>query len=166
MANVQESLPLTGDESLVEGVARVVAVEADLVWLEPEQGTSCGGCSSSGCHAKGLGTVASRLSARRFALQGHPELRVGDQVLLGVRGDALLKAAGVAYALPLVVKLAAAGLAQGLAGLDGLTLAASVIGLLVGLALARAWAARLLARGLTRPRFLRRLASGQACRLS
>ena len=40
----------------VEGIAHVVAVEGNRVWLEPEQTGSCGGCAASGvCGAKGMG---------------------------------------------------------------------------------------------------------------
>jgi len=151
---------------LVEGVARVVAIDAGGTWLEPEQGASCGGCTSMACGAKGLGTMASRLAARRFSLQGHPELRLGDRVVVGVRGDALLKAAGTAYAIPLCIMLAGGGMAQALAGRDSVTLAATVLGLVLGLGIARLMAARLAVRGITSPRLLRRLESGQSCRLS
>ena len=94
MLDLHETALLKEHETLVEGVARVIAVEPDQVWLEPEQSGSCGGCASSGCGAKGLGTVASYRAARRFSLRGHGELRVGDRILVGVRGDALLRAAG------------------------------------------------------------------------
>ena len=109
--------------------------------------------------------MASRLAARRFPLTGHPDLRVGDRVVVGVRGDALLKAALTAYALPLVAMLGAGVFAQSLAGNDSVTLAASVAGLLLGLGIARFWAGWLTARGITAPRFLRRAGFGQSCRL-
>ena len=63
---------------LVEGVARVVALDGHVAWLEPEQTTSCGGCASSGlCGAKGIGTTASRLEMRRFPLTNEPGLALG-----------------------------------------------------------------------------------------
>ncbi|MBS1224850.1 MAG: Positive regulator of sigma activity [Proteobacteria bacterium] len=166
MPDLPEPIPAGPDESLVEGVARVVSVDGAVAWLEPEQGPSCAGCTSQGCGARGLGTVASRLAARRFPLTGHPDLRVGDRVVVGVRGDALLKAALTAYALPLVAMLGAGVLAQTLAGNDGVTLAASVAGLLLGLGVARFWAGGLTARGITTPRFLCRAGFGQSCRLT
>jgi len=142
----------------------VVVVDGAVAWLEPEQGPSCAGCASLGCGSKGLGTLASRLAARRFPLTGHPDLRVGDRVVVGVRGDALLKAALTAYVLPLVAMLGAGVLAQALAGQDGITLVASVVGLVLGLGIARRWADRLTARGVIAPRFLRRAGLGQSCR--
>ena len=65
----------------VEGIARIVRVEPGRLWLEPEQTTSCGHCASNAScsmsesrEAPGMGTVASRLVARRFSL---PEREAG-----------------------------------------------------------------------------------------
>jgi len=66
----EQSLTESG-AALVEGIARVVAVEGAVAWLEPEQGPSCAGCNLPGLWRQGLGTVASRLAARRFPLAGH-----------------------------------------------------------------------------------------------
>lgn len=160
-----DQTPIDTDQGLIEGVARVVAIEGNLAWLEPEQSSSCGGCaSSSACGAKGLGTVANRLAARRFPIADHPGLAVGERVVVGVRGDALLKAAGTAYAIPLVTLLAAGGVAQWAAGSDGITFAASVAGLGLGMGIAYLGAGRLFARGAIAPRFLRRTAAtSQTC---
>jgi sigma-E factor negative regulatory protein RseC len=152
------------DPGLIEGSARVVAVEDGVAWLEPEQSGGCGGCASSACGAKGLGTLANRLAARRFPIADHPGLRVGERVVVGVRGNALLKAAGMAYAIPLATLFAAGGFAQWTAGNDAVTFAASLVGLALGMGLARLGAGRLFARGAVAPRFLRRIApSSQTC---
>ncbi|WP_295398920.1 SoxR reducing system RseC family protein [uncultured Thiocystis sp.] len=151
---------------LVEGLARVVAVEGRLAWLEPEQTTSCGGCAASGlCGAKGIGTTASRLEMRRFPLVNDAHLAVGERVVVGVDARALLKASGTAYALPLGIMLGAGGVAQWIAGSDGITMATMLAGLGVGLLAAR-WGARWLgARGQLAPRFLRRASAGETCRI-
>ncbi|MEJ2325811.1 MAG: SoxR reducing system RseC family protein [Chromatiaceae bacterium] len=146
---------------LVEGLARVVEIKGDVAWLEPEQTTTCGGCAASGaCGAKDMGTVASRVATRRFPLIDHPGLQVGERILVGVRGDALLKASLTAYALPLVTLFVGAGLAQWVFGQDGATLAGSLGGLVLGLLLARLGASRLLACGASAPRYLRRAGRG------
>ncbi|WP_295389306.1 SoxR reducing system RseC family protein [uncultured Thiodictyon sp.] len=157
----------TGSTELVEGTARVVEVTGAVAWLEPEATTSCGGCAASGaCGAKGIGTIANRVAARRFPLRDHPELRVGDRVVVGVRGDALVKAALTAYAMPLVTLFLGGGLAQWAWGTDATTIAASVGGLLFGLVLARLGAGRLFASGASAPRFLRRVGQApQTCQI-
>lgn len=153
--------------ALVEGVARVVAVTGSLVWLEPEQSTSCGGCTAAGlCGAKGIGTLANRLELRRFPLANTAELAVGERVVVGVSEGALLKASATAYALPLVAMLGAGGVAQWLAGSDGITMLTMVAALAIGLVAAH-WGARVLgARGQLAPRFLRRASAGETCRIA
>ena len=153
---------------LVEAIARVVAVSEVRVWLEPEQTSSCGSCATSGsCGAKGMGTTASRLEARRFTLaQPDEPLRVGDRVVVGVPENALVKAALTAYGLPLVLMLGAGVLAAGQGtNSDGFALIAMVAGLALGLVLARRRAKRLSAQGVLAPRYLRRADSTGSCSL-
>lgn len=153
-----------GAPALVEGIAHVVAVEGAVVWLEPEQTSSCGACAaSSACGAKGLGTASSRLEARRFSLENHPGLVVGERVVVGIRENALIKASLTAYAIPLAAMLGAGALAQWAAGSDGITMATMVGGLLLGLGLARLSASRMSARGELAPRFLRRADAASVC---
>lgn len=156
---------MSGDGSpLVEGAARVVAVDHGVAWLEPEQTGSCGGCASAAlCGSKGLGTLASRLEARRFPLPAGAGLHIGDRVIVGVREDALVKASMTAYALPLATSFAAGMLAQAVAHSDGITVAACALGLAIGLVLARLLARRLAARGEIAPRLLRRAGPAPAC---
>jgi len=155
-----------GAPTLVEGTARVVAVDGDRVWLVPEQTTSCGSCASSGaCGAKGIGTTASRLEARRFPLDNEAGLIIGERVVVGIRETALLKASLTAYALPLTTMLVAGGVAQSIAGSDGVTMASMAAGLALGLLAARLGAGRLFSRGEIAPKFLRRAGVGESCHI-
>ncbi len=153
---IEDSLDY-GAPTLVEGFAYVVAVEGETAWLEPEQTTSCGGCASaSACGAKGIGTLAERLEARRFSIPHQDGLRVGERVVVGVSEKALVKASLTAYAIPLAVMLISGGVAQWAVGSDLATMAAMAGGLLLGLAGARLNAGRLNAHGELSPRYLRR----------
>ena len=159
--NMTMNLPAVSGSHTVEGIARVVRVEGVVAWLEPEQTTSCGSCASaatcgSGSGSPGIGTVASRMEARRFALENPRGLRVGERVVVGVDARALIKASLTAYAMPLVAALATGGLAQWAVGSDLVTMGAMAAGLLAGLLAARVGAHRLSARGDLAPRFLRR----------
>lgn len=150
--------------TMVEGIAYVVAVEGNMAWLEPDQGSSCGGCASAAaCSSKSIGSVASRLEARRFQLVNDVGLRVGERVVVGIRENALLRASLTAYAIPLVTLLGAGALAQWAVGSDTVTMAAMLAGLVVGLMLSRLGAGRLMARGELAPRFLRRATPGETC---
>lgn len=151
---------------LLEGFARVVAQEGNRVWLEPEQTTSCGACASSGaCGAKGIGTIASRLELRRFAMVNEPGLMVGERIVVGVSERALLRASGTAYAIPLATSLGAGILAQWAKGDDIVTMIATLSGLALGLLAARLMADWLSARGQLTPRFLRRAGANENCQI-
>jgi sigma-E factor negative regulatory protein RseC len=157
------SLADTPDHT-VEGFAHVVRVEGDVAWLEPEQTTSCGGCASAQlCGSKGIGSVASRLEARRFQIDNGMDLAVGERIVVGVNDGALIKASLTVYAIPLATTLTAGCVAQWAAGRDGVTMAAMAAGLGLGLLLARFGAARLSARGELAPRVLRRAAPDETC---
>jgi sigma-E factor negative regulatory protein RseC len=148
----------------VEGIARVVRVEGAVAWLEPEQTTSCQGCASaSSCGTPGIGTVASRMEVRRFALDNPGNLAVGERVVVGVADRALIKGALIAYALPLATALAAGGIAESEFGSDLVSMAAMAAGLGLGLLAAHLGARRLARQGELAPHFLRRARPGETC---
>jgi sigma-E factor negative regulatory protein RseC len=153
-------------QDLVEGTARVVAIEGGMAVLEPEQTTSCGGCASANMCGDKAGNSAQWLKARRFSVANDHDLAVGDRVVVGVANGSLLRSAAAAYGLPMLTMMAAGITAQQWGGGDGASALAAVTGLLVGLVLARLWSRRLLARGELSPTVLRRAfgpGSGGAC---
>ena len=153
--------------SMNEGIAHVVSLEGNVAWLVPEQTGSCGGCAASGsCGAKGIGTIASRLEYRRFKIDNEANLAVGERVVIGIPDNALIKASITAYAIPLATLLLAGALAQWRFGNDLATMAAMVVGLLVGLGFSRVGAGHLLMQGNLAPRFLRRARPGETCNQS
>ena len=150
--------------TMTEGVAQVVELDGNMAWLVPESGSSCGGCSSAtACGSKGIGTVSSRLEARRFQLVNDFGLRVGERVVVGIRENALLRASITAYVIPLATLLVTGTLAQWVAGNDFVTMAAMLAGLVFGLWLARVRAGQLVAKGELSPRFIRRASMGETC---
>lgn len=174
IATDKDALPViqTAPAKAVEGTATVVRVGEGALWLEPEQTTSCGHCSSSAScgvsarEAAGIGTIASRLQARRFRLDipgGAGDFRVGDRIVVGVSEKALLSASITAYGLPLMTALVAGSLVQGMYGEDGTTMIGMGAGLALGLLAARLMARVLVARGDLAPRFLRRARPDETC---
>jgi sigma-E factor negative regulatory protein RseC len=148
----------------VEGIAHVVAIRGSRVWLEPEQTGSCGGCAASGtCGAKGMGTTANRLEARRFVINNEAGLVVGERVVVGIREHALLKASLTAYALPLAFMLGCGIAAQWAYGRDGITMLAMIAGLVLGFVVMRLGAGRLEVGGELAPQFLRRARINETC---
>jgi len=133
--------PHEPDETLIEGLARVVAVDHDQVWLVAEQPAACGSCATrSACGGGSATQTAPSWSAPRSLGPGQALLAVGDTVHIGVDRSALTRASLTAYTLPLVTMLLAASALQE-AG-DGLAIAAALLGLLAGVAVARVLARR------------------------
>lgn len=163
------SLPVISNATphSVEGLARVVRVTDEQLWLEPEQTTSCGHCASSAScgsrEAAGMGTVTSRLQARRFVVDNPGGFAEGDRLVVGVSEGSLLKASLTAYGLPLVFALTAGSLTQGMYGEDLTTMFGMAGGLLLGLLAARFNARRLAARGDLIPHILRRARPDETC---
>ena len=150
--------------TMVEGIAQVVKIEGKTAWLVPEQGSSCGSCASAtACGSKGIGTTASRLDNRRFRIDNDANLAVGERVVFGIRDNVLLKASITAYAIPLATLVLAGSLAQWIFGSDLITMAAMVVGLVIGLVISRMEAGRLHSRGDLAPLFLRRARPGETC---
>ena len=135
--------------SLIEGQARVVAVDGGFVWLATTAPAACGSCvSSSACspaHAAASSAVATQWRAPRTLQHDDAPLALGETVRVGVDRQALTRAAWAAYALPLLAMLAAA-VAMRNAG-DTAAAAAAVAGLLLGALaarqLVRRWQSRL-----------------------
>lgn len=128
---------------VVEGLARVVAVDGHRVWLQAEQPAACGSCSThavcSGSHSQPSGNW--QVVQPDGGLDGDGRgLAVGDTVRVGIDRSALAHASLVAYALPLLTMLVAAVTFQD-AG-NAVAVAAAVVGLLGGAALARVLARR------------------------
>jgi sigma-E factor negative regulatory protein RseC len=124
---------------MIEEIVRVVAVEADAVWVEARRQSACGRCGvRSGCghglldeFARGP-TVHLRLRAEEVPAG----LREGEMVRVGIEEHALLAASVRVYALPLVGFLAGAAAGELLVGGDLAAGVGAASGLVVGLLLA------------------------------
>ena len=118
---------------MVEENGRVVALEPGAAWVETIRATTCQSCSArQGCgHA--VMDRASAGSRARIRVPSDRVLSVGDQVVVGIPENALLKGAAMVYLLPLVCLFAGALLGSQLS-FSGQDLSAlfGVAGLVVG----------------------------------
>jgi sigma-E factor negative regulatory protein RseC len=133
------------NETLIEGLARVVAVAGDQVWLAAEQPSACGSCATRGVCGSGKAKPSANWRVSRMLGPNQTPLALGDTVRIGVDRNALTRASLTAYALPLATMLfAVVGMQD--AG-DAAAIAAALVGLLVGVAaakvLVRRWSAEL-----------------------
>jgi sigma-E factor negative regulatory protein RseC len=123
------------DGALIEGLARVVSVDHDHVWLAAEQPAACGSCATRGACGSGTAKPSAGWRVSRAIGTDQALLALGDIVRIGVDRHALTRASFSAYALPLVTMLVAASTQHG-AG-DAMAIAAAIAGLLFGAAAAK-----------------------------
>jgi sigma-E factor negative regulatory protein RseC len=117
--------------------AIVTHIEGDLALVEAaSMGTACGRCNEAGGCASGL--LGQTLRPKRmYRLPNHIGAAVGDRVVVCVAEGAVLRAALLAYLLPLSLLLAGAAIGTVLTHDDVVALAGAGIGLAAGLALLR-----------------------------
>ena len=98
---------------MIEQEGRVVAVEANAVWVETLRRGTCASCSArSGC---GQGIMSNLgIGERRGRVRTLTDLQlcVGDTVMIGVSEQALLSGSAQVYLLPLLGLFAMALLAD------------------------------------------------------
>ncbi len=114
---------------MIEEPGRVVAVEADAVWVETQRSSTCSGCSvRSGC-GRGL-TDRLGIRERRGLIRATSDLHldIGDAVVVGVRERALLRGALLVYLFPLLMLFAFAVIASEMALAEPYVILGSVIG--------------------------------------
>lgn len=114
-----------------EGV--VVAVEADALWVETLQTSTCGSCRArAGCGQRVLAGVLSNASRLRVVPgeEGCDAYQPGQRVIIGIPSDVLVASSLILYLFPLLAMLVAAAVASHLSGSEYLTALAAMAGLL------------------------------------
>jgi sigma-E factor negative regulatory protein RseC len=97
---------------MIEESARVIAIEGNQLVLEAEVKTSCQSCSAQ----KGCGTsllsrhVGRKLS--RFRIENTLNAVIGDEIIVGLSEQAMLRGSILVYLFPLLSMVLAAGIAD------------------------------------------------------
>lgn len=87
---------------MLEEHATVVAVEENAVWAEVQRQSACGQCAANkGC---GSAVLQKVLGNKRniFRVSGDLRVSVGDEVVIGVNENAIVKGSLLVYALPII----------------------------------------------------------------
>jgi sigma-E factor negative regulatory protein RseC len=122
---------------------RVVAIEADAVWVETIRRSACGGCAAQkGCGQALLNRGSDKRSGRIRVLPGAlpaSQLSIDDEVVIDIADDTILRGSLVAYGIPLSAMVTGAIAAvQWLPGnQDMVAVFGACAGLLLGFALVR-----------------------------
>lgn len=147
---------------MLEARARVVAVENGLAWVERPRQSACGSCATKGhCGTALLGDALVGGQVSRIAVRDTLGVQAGDEVILGLPEEGMLRASLLLYGLPLL------GLVGGLALFqpagEGWALFAGMLGLTAGLVLLRPLSRRIATRQ-AEPCILARIASPSLAR--
>ena len=90
---------------MLEETAQVVAIQGGEVWVETGRRSSCSSCAvNAGCGSAALAKVLGQRRSRVRALSDIP-LSVGDQVVIGIREQAVVRGSLAVYAVPVVTLL-------------------------------------------------------------
>ncbi|MAR92136.1 MAG: SoxR reducing system RseC family protein [Pseudomonadota bacterium] len=121
---------------MIEENGRVVAVNPGLAWVETTRHSACDSCSAkSGCGHSALAKLGQ--NAVHLEARCDIEVTVGDQVVVGVPEEIMLKSSLLAYLMPLVAMLIAVLAADSLWQQDLITALAGLLGLGAGFVVLR-----------------------------
>jgi sigma-E factor negative regulatory protein RseC len=120
---------------MIEETAKIVELEGEFAWVETQRKSACGACAvNKGC---GTATIAKVLGKKRTRVRAINRLnaKLGDQVVIGIPEQALVRGSIAVYAVPLVFLLLGGmfgeWLGQG-SDSEGLTILFGLLGLGAG----------------------------------
>ena len=95
---------------MIEELAVVVKIENHQVWVESGQNSACGGCQQkASCTSNALGSV---LKKKSVPVDCDIQLKTGDEVIVAIDENLLLRASLLLYLLPLIALFTGAGIAD------------------------------------------------------
>ncbi|MCG6971087.1 MAG: SoxR reducing system RseC family protein [Gammaproteobacteria bacterium] len=91
---------------MIEELGKVVKVEEQWAWVQTERKSVCGQCAANkGCGTSVLGKVFGQKTNVIAVIKTLP-VKIGDQVVIGIDENSLVKGSLLIYALPLVLFIA------------------------------------------------------------
>lgn len=128
---------------MIEERGRVLSVEPGAVWVETVRSSTCGNCAAkAGCGQELLQRLGSGGSRGFVRALTDRQWQVGDEVVIGVPEDALVRGALWVYMMPLLALFVVALSAQALGGSEPQVILAALAGLAFGFVLVRWHAVR------------------------
>jgi len=93
---------------MIEELAVVVKIENHQVWVQSGQNSACGGCrQKASCTTNALGSV---LKKKSVPVDSGIQLKTGDEVIVAIDENLLLRASLLLYLAPLIALFAGAGI--------------------------------------------------------
>jgi len=95
---------------MIEELAVVVKIENHQVWVENGQSSGCGGCQQkASCTTNAIGSV---LKKKSVPVDCDIQLKTGDEVVVAIDENLLLRASLLLYLMPLIALFTGAGIAE------------------------------------------------------
>lgn len=141
---------------MIEEQGRVLSVEDGAVWVETVRRSTCGSCKArAGCGHAVLQRLGSGARQGFIRVVSDREYSVGDEIVIGIPEDAVVRGSLWLYAVPLLGLFVFASVAQSLGAGEPGTIAAAFTGLFAGLGTVRWHSRRNMADPSLQPRVLR-----------
>ena len=119
-------------EFMVEETASVLKVDGDIVWVQAIQQSACGSCQAQ----KGCGhSLLAKVGQKQIdipVLRNGINVNIGDQVIIGVAEQAILKSSMIMYGIPLLSMMFVAMTSTMMGVPEGGTILLSFVSLLLG----------------------------------
>jgi sigma-E factor negative regulatory protein RseC len=144
---------------LIEEQGQVIAIDSEYAWVETLQSSSCGQCvARKGCGTAALSSVFDRGTAKVRVLN-QIQAKIGEQVILGLNENALLRGAFAAYFMPILMMLVSVGLIRWLwqPTSELIEIGAGLMGFAVGLFWLRRFSHQIASDARYQPVILRRV---------
>jgi len=95
---------------MIEELAVVVKIENHQVWVVAGPNSACGGCvQKASCTTNAIGSV---LKKKSVPVDSDIQLKAGDQVMVAIDENLLLRASLLLYLVPLMALFTGAGIAD------------------------------------------------------
>ena len=144
---------------MLEERARVLSVGNESIWVEADRQQGCAKCEAGeGCGGGMLAKLVKRGTSRLEVVNTIAGISPGDEVVIGLNEQALLRSSVMTYLVPILGMIIAALLAEWLMDAsDPVTAGMGLVGLLAGFVMLRYFSDRVGADQRYRPTVLRRV---------
>ncbi len=125
---------------MLEEAGSIVALDGKKAWVQTIRKSACSSCEAKNGCGQGVLASISDGKANQVLVDNALNLNVGDEVLLGIPEDLLVRASFMVYFLPLLTMICAAAATEKwlLVG-DGWIALAGLLGLVVGFVIVRVY---------------------------
>lgn len=113
---------------MLEERGRVIAIEPGFVRVRVERQSACSGCQARAACGSGLMQTVKPGHCHEVQAISQQALQIGDDVVLGVSEELMLRSAFLVYVLPLLVLLLGAAMGQLMGLSEGWSIILAAVG--------------------------------------